>query len=442
MNFFLFFGVLSLQGVIRQWFFSQLLKAKYHLAWAYLSACIVGASVYLFIGWVLQPYVSVDLTVIRGIGVLIIEMLLLFLFYEGKWRYKVFLYLCCWVIAQVSDMIAWALAKYYLGLQMEPSVFPNQQVIAGYLIYDAVAFALTAIGILFFKKKKFLFKKITLLYFCYPIIQMLIVFLIFSTFAPAIISERHMNIILLLSGMMIACGLVVIQSFDSFSQKEFLSAKLNAMEELQKNEYFFYRQAQEHVNEMSVIRHDFNDQLQTIRYLVLEDTPESTRQAKKLIDEVHERLTQTRRMRYCENEVANAVFCVNAEKFEAKRIELTIHADIPQELSVQPVDLCGVLSNLISNAYQACLTLENGRFVSVTVKQKNEYLHIRVVNNCQRHLSMAKKISGDQSAHGYGMLIINSIVERYDGSFEKRLENGIFIADVLLRIEVEPALQQ
>lgn len=196
------------------------------------------------------------------------------------------------------------------------------------------------------------------------------------------------------------------------------------------------------MNEMSVIRHDFNDQLQTIRYLVLEDTPESTRQAKKLIDEVHERLTQTRRMRYCENEVANAVFCVNAEKFEAKRIELTIHADIPQELSVQPVDLCGVLSNLISNAYQACLTLENGRFVSVTVKQKNEYLHIRVVNNCQRHLSMAKKISGDQSAHGYGMLIINSIVERYDGSFEKRLENGIFIADVLLRIEVEPALQQ
>lgn len=93
-----------------------------------------------------------------------------------------------------------------------------------------------------------------------------------------------------MSGAGLISSLIVLQSFDSFSQKEYLAARLNIVEDLQKSEYGFYLQAQEYVREMNIIRHDFNDQLQTIQCLISEDTSESKNQADELINAVHERL--------------------------------------------------------------------------------------------------------------------------------------------------------
>lgn len=437
---FLFFCVAAIQMAIRQWTFTQLLEAKFNKAYAYLFACTVGTVIYILI-WGLQPYVKVNLMPVRGVGVLLIEWSLLFGFYKSRWTYKVFLWVSSCVVFQIADIMAWAFATYYFGYQIEPAVRPDTTMIISYSIYNAIAFALISIYVLFMKRMKnhFVFKKATLLYFFFPLLQTSFIFQLFSTIAPAITSERHMFMLLLMSGVGLISSLVVLQSFDSFSQKEYLAARLNIVEDLQKSEYGFYLQAQEHVREMSIIRHDFNDQLQTIQCLITEDTSESKYQADELINTVHERLVQTRRLQYCENEVANAVFCVNAEKAKKEGVEFTVRADIPKEFTVRPVDLCGVLSNLLSNAIEACSALESNRFTKVAVCQKNEYLHIHVSNSCFHASGKVKKQLRSKNIsdrpRGYGMMIIDSIANRYDGLYKREIRDNVFISDVLLKIK-------
>lgn len=437
---FLLFLYGAIQMAIRQWTFTQLLEAKFNKAYAYLFACTVGTVIYILI-WGLQPYVRVNLMPIRGAGVLLVEWFLLFKFYKGKWTYKVFLWISSWVFFQIADIMAWALARYYLGYQIEPAFSPDVTMIAGYSIYNVIAFALISIYVLFMKRMRnhFVFKKATLLYFFFPLLQTTFIFLLFSTIAPVVTSVRHMFMLLLMSGAGLISSLIVLQSFDSFSQKEYLAARLNIVEDLQKSEYGFYLQAQEYVREMNIIRHDFNDQLQTIQCLISEDTSESKNQADELINAVHERLVQTHRLQYCENEVANAVFCVNAEKTQKEGIQFTVKADIPKELAVRPVDLCGVLSNLLSNAIEACSELDGDCFTDVAVCQKNEFLHIHVANSCFHAPGKVKKQRRSKNIsdrpRGYGMMIIDSIANRYDGLYQREIRDNVFLSDVLLKIE-------
>lgn len=425
---------------IRQWTYAQLLEAKFNKAYAYLFACMVGTVIYILI-WGLQPYVKVNLMPVRGVGVLLIEWSLLFGFYKGRWTYKALVWIGSCLVFQVADIMAWAIAKYSFGYQIESAVRPDMEMIIGYSIYNVIAFALISIYVLLMKrmKKNFIFKKAMLLYFFFPLMQTIFLFLLLSTIAPAVTSVRHMFMLLLMSGTGLISSLLVLQSFDSFSQREILAVKLNILEDLQKSEYGFYLQAQEHVREMSVIRHDFNDQLQTIQYLFSEDTSESKKQADELINSVHERLVQTQRLQYCENEVANAVLCVNTEKAKKEGIQFTVKADIPKALAVRPIDLCGVFSNLLSNAIEACSELEGNRFIDVAVCQKNEYLHIHVANSCFHAPGKVKKQLRSKNIsdrpRGYGMMIIDSIANRYDGLYKREIRDNVFISDVLLKIE-------
>lgn len=124
---------------------------------------------------------------------------------------------------------------------------------------------------------------------------------------------------------------------------------------------------------------------------------------------------------------------------EAKNFSIHTYADIiiPSELSVESSDLSGLMMNLLDNAIDASKKEKNGD-IHIRMHIMKSYLSIQVKNkvsedvlktNPQLHTSKT-----DSEKHGYGLKIIRSIVEKYNGMINIYTQAGYFCVDILLEI--------
>ncbi len=121
----------------------------------------------------------------------------------------------------------------------------------------------------------------------------------------------------------------------------------------------------------------------------------------------------------------------------SKHIQVEAKAIVPRELAVSEVDLSVILGNLMDNAMEACLKIsqEEQRFLRVYIDIIKGQLYIYVVNSMQDSprraggLYLTTKGSRD---HGFGLLRIDKVVEKYHGFLDRQNEEGVFVTEIML----------
>ena len=108
------------------------------------------------------------------------------------------------------------------------------------------------------------------------------------------------------------------------------------------------------------------------------------------------------------------------------------------QLPFAETDLCSLFTNLIDNALEAIQrqNIANG-VVEVGINQKNAALYICVLNPVDEHLGKETLLSlkttkKDKTKHGYGVRIVDSIVQKYNGQINRSVENGKYRVDIML----------
>lgn len=125
---------------------------------------------------------------------------------------------------------------------------------------------------------------------------------------------------------------------------------------------------------------------------------------------------------------------------EAREQKIHIITDIllPPELFIQDNDLCAVLMNLLDNAIDASKT-EAEKEIHLTLSVVKNYLNIQVKNKCTRDVLKEnpdfKSTKKDPENHGLGLKIIHSIVDKYNGIFKARMENGYFVVHIMMEMQ-------
>ncbi len=116
------------------------------------------------------------------------------------------------------------------------------------------------------------------------------------------------------------------------------------------------------------------------------------------------------------------------------RITDEILCAVPPEIDEQ--DLCILLSNLLDNAIEGSIGVENA-VILVRMKRVKEYLSLVVSNTVGRdvlkenpQLNTSKQ---QREIHGIGLKVIRELVRKYDGSVTFESGNGMFHAKLMLR---------
>ena len=127
--------------------------------------------------------------------------------------------------------------------------------------------------------------------------------------------------------------------------------------------------------------------------------------------------------------MVDAILNSKLSLIRARKIEVNAKAWVPDNLRIAEIDLCVVIGNLLDNAMEACLRQppEEHRFIRVFLGVLKNQLYLSVSNSMA---GAARKSGGKYAStkgtegHGYGLLRVDRIAEKYGGYVNRQSEEG------------------
>lgn len=184
-------------------------------------------------------------------------------------------------------------------------------------------------------------------------------------------------------------------------------------------------------------RHDYRNHIQTMKaYLSMGRYGELA----EYLDQLDLDLSQVDTVVKTGNVMVDAVLNSKISVARAKQITVEAKATVPRQLAVAEVDLCVILGNLLDNAIEACMGIkeESQRFIRIYIDVMQGQLYLYVLNatagRLRRHGGSYLSTKASRE-HGYGLMRMDRVVEKYHGYLDRQDEEGVFATEVLLPLE-------
>ncbi len=140
---------------------------------------------------------------------------------------------------------------------------------------------------------------------------------------------------------------------------------------------------------------------------------------------------------YCMHQAVNSILCLWAERSGKVGIEIEILTDVPDQLSIEPMELSALFSNAVENAYEACIKLSDDikKFIKVEARYNGKRLAISVVNSCSSKVVFEEDMPvSSKEGGGIGTRSIAYTVQRFSGTKFYEAKNGVFTARFILNV--------
>lgn len=160
---------------------------------------------------------------------------------------------------------------------------------------------------------------------------------------------------------------------------------------------------------------------------------DDTSQAKKII---LKKLEEMESYVAVSDDIDNMVDSILYAKIqEAKKlgVSLYIKKNTTRPIVLDQLDLCVLMANLLDNAIEAASQVEKNKQVHFSLVTDQDSLILLSQNSANHPVNDEMKTTKkDKKHHGFGMLSIKSITEKYQGSYHYEFENGMVTATVIL----------
>lgn len=178
----------------------------------------------------------------------------------------------------------------------------------------------------------------------------------------------------------------------------------------------YMHQYEREEEQLKMIRHDMKNHFMIIKNI------NQDKYINQYIDELYPKLDE---IKIKTKKISGNIYIdtiLNEKISEYPNITIKYHCNI-EKININSLDLSVILFNLIDNACQAANEI-NGN-VTVNIKNDEKHLFIGIKNSYKETPNF---ISRKGVGHGYGMKIIDNIVEKYHGNIEYEvLEKEVYV---------------
>lgn len=138
---------------------------------------------------------------------------------------------------------------------------------------------------------------------------------------------------------------------------------------------------------------------------------------------------------YCENAAVNAAVCHYAGLAEQVGIPADLALDIPDDLTVDALELSVVVSNLMENAIQACENLPENQtpYLRFTCQSVGRLL-LEMENPCAENTALDQNgyPITRKEGHGIGSKSVAAFTKKYEGELLYQIDNNVFRVRLLV----------
>ena len=194
-----------------------------------------------------------------------------------------------------------------------------------------------------------------------------------------------------------------------------------------------YREVENMYRQIRGWRHDYRNHIQTMKVLAVNGDMNAIREYLDMLDTD---LNTVDTVVKTGNAMADAILNSKISLAQSRRIAVHCDAHIPVQLKMSELDLCCIIGNLFDNAIEANLQLpEEQRLIRVYMDMKGTQLYISFTNfTASKKLpKLGKRFATTKGdGHGFGLVRIDSIIERLDGYLSRNSEDGAFTTEILI----------
>ena len=194
-----------------------------------------------------------------------------------------------------------------------------------------------------------------------------------------------------------------------------------------------YKEVENMYRQIRGWRHDYRNHIQLMKVLASNGDMDGI---KAYLDELDTDLNTVDTVVKTGNAMADAI--LNSKISLAQSRGITVHCDahIPVQLKTSEIDLCCIIGNLFDNAIEASQKLPlDQRLIRVYMDMKNTQLYISFTNfTATGKLQKVGKLfaTSKGEGHGFGLVRIDTIVDRLDGYLSRNSEDGAFTTEILI----------
>jgi sensor histidine kinase regulating citrate/malate metabolism len=237
--------------------------------------------------------------------------------------------------------------------------------------------------------------------------------------------------------MMVGIMIIILISINQMD-KRVLRIENNLLKKQNELQYANYIGMQQYELELHKLYHDIGNHIKTIQILVDQGNKQ---EAKNYTEDLINQYRVIAKDYYCSNKILNAVLLNKVKICEENNITTQIDLQIPENISVRDIDLMCIFANLLDNAIEGCRRNLNAcNYIHIKTAVMNNFYTIFVINSKDMTPSIIDAkgryatTKQDKKLHGYGLRILDEIIERYKGQKEFIDRGDEFTAMIMLML--------
>lgn len=133
------------------------------------------------------------------------------------------------------------------------------------------------------------------------------------------------------------------------------------------------------------------------------------------------------------NKILDIILKDKAKRAKQEDISMEMEIDFSRGNFLEPLDISTIFGNLLDNAIEACMNIEDKskRQVSINGRQENHLLIISVKNSMNdEEYSRIRK--NKKVISGYGLVNVTNAVHKYDGEIEIHKQKEEFVVNIII----------
>ena len=144
----------------------------------------------------------------------------------------------------------------------------------------------------------------------------------------------------------------------------------------------------------------------------------------------------------CANPAVNNILSAYSKKAEHEQIKVTLDVKLGKNPMIPSIDLVAILANVYENAIYACMEVkkyseERECFIHLMLKSRKNKLIVFCSNTCRKETTLKDGKPKTEFTGGVGVSSIIRTAKKYDGEYDFKNDNGVFVFRLIMNTESE-----
>ena len=144
----------------------------------------------------------------------------------------------------------------------------------------------------------------------------------------------------------------------------------------------------------------------------------------------------------CANPAVNNILSAYSKKAEHEQIKVTLDVKLGKNPMIPSIDLVAILANVYENAIYACMEVkkhseERECFIHLMLKSRKNKLIVFCSNTCRKETTLKDGKPKTEFTGGVGVSSIIRTAKKYDGEYDFKNDNGVFVFRLIMNAESE-----